>query len=99
MEYTNEEKDVVIAKLQYQLDCLKASVMTDDGIYTFPDGEFICGCGIRQGRNNIADLQQKITKLQSDLDESKQKCTSIHNNWQKAYEQLISEQPTRKHRA
>ena len=85
---TPVEKDIVIAKLQGQLAYLKSFVMTDEGIFCFPDGEFLYGCGIQKRVDASSLLEQKIAKLQTDLDDKKMELGKVEHMYQLRIEKL-----------
>ena len=92
-----DEKDVEILKLKGQLDYLKTFVMTDDGTFMFPDGEFIWGCGVRE-KNEIR-LRQENNRLQDELNKTTRQCYTVESNWKKAYDKLVEEnEQLRRHR-
>jgi hypothetical protein len=84
-----DQKDAQILKLQGQLDHLKTQVITDDGFFTFPDGEFICGCGIRDKK--AVRLSQENARLQDELNKSMQRYATAESSFKKAYEELAQE--------
>lgn len=82
------EKDVEIAKLQGQLGYLKSFVMTDEGVFCFPDGEFLYGCGIQKKEDVSSPLKQKIAKLQNELDAKKMELGKVERMYQERIEKL-----------
>ena len=81
------EKDIEIAKLKEHLDYLKTFVMTDYGVFTFPDGEFIYGCGIKK-TGDSSPQEKELIRLQTELTTQKLELAKVSQRYQSQIENL-----------
>jgi hypothetical protein len=86
-----------ILKLKAQIEYLKTFVMTEDGIFCFPNGEFLYGCGIGDN-DTIFQLKKENDRLKVELETSLADNEILDSNWRKAYETLSSENETLRNR-